>query len=203
MGKAFTQEESIEIRKKLLQEGERIFVEKGLKKANIKNFTSAVGIALGSFYRFFESKEILFLEILDFYSKKKFNLLKEVLDEQIKTNNFNLEELIMVNFNEVKKIPLYMMLFEKKEEYNYLLNKIPKKKLNENMGKEARILEYILSTYEKHGQCKKGYNKEIVEGISQFMFIGLINKSIIGDRIIKEVLQYNAQIIRSYIKEVE
>ncbi len=200
MGKAFTEEEVKLIRNKLLQEGEKIFVEKGLKKANIKDFTSAVGIALGSFYRFFESKEELFLELIEIYNNKIFDLLKKNLAEQIKTNNFSLEELIMANFKNMKKMPIYMMNFERKEEYDYLLNKISEEKLNKSMRKEKEILEYILDVYKEHGQCKKDYDKEIVEEISQYMFIGLVNKSIIGYRVVEEVLRINAKIMENYVK---
>ena len=200
MGKAFTEEETKIIRKKLLKAGEKIFIEKGLKKTGIKDLTNMAGISLGSFYRFFESKEALFLEIIDTYNHRAFKLLKDILNEQIKTDNFNLEDLVITNFKVLKEMPLYMMIYERNEEYDYLLSKVSKEKLNENMRKEKEILEYILDTYEKYGQCKKDYDREIVEGISKYMFVGLVNKSIIGSHVVEEVLRANARIMETYVK---
>lgn len=47
----------------LLKEGELLFSTNGLIKVTIQNLTSAVGISKGSFYAFYESKELLFMDI--------------------------------------------------------------------------------------------------------------------------------------------
>lgn len=61
MAKAFTAEEKEQIREQLLEEGLRLFKEKGLKNVSIKELTEAVSIAQGGFYTFYESKEELLL----------------------------------------------------------------------------------------------------------------------------------------------
>lgn len=200
MGKAFTEEEANAIRKNLLLAGEKIFSEKGFKKTGIKELTSAADISLGSFYRFFESKEELFLELIEIYNNKTFDLLKKKLAEQIKINNFSLEELIMGNFDNMKKMPVYKMIFERNEEYDYLLNKISQEKLKENLAKEKEMLNYIFDVYEKYGQCKKDYDKKIIEDISKYIFIGLVNKSIMSSSVGEEVLRANVKIIANSIK---
>ena len=56
---AFTDYETEQLRKALLKETRHCAVTLGMKKTSVDQLTKAVGIAKGSFYKFFESKEML------------------------------------------------------------------------------------------------------------------------------------------------
>ncbi len=200
MGKAFTEEEVKAIKKKLLQEGEKVFVEKGLRKTNIKDLTSAVGIALGSFYRFFETKEALLLELMDIYNYEIFKIQKKILETQIKNNKFDFVEIIIATFMGYKKKPAYMMVFERNEEYEYLLSKLPKEKIAETIGKDKAVTDYLLDEIEKHWKLSPKYSREIVYGIFQYMFVGLVNSNMVGFHVIDEILEINAKVVDNYVK---
>ena len=58
---AFTDYETEQLRKALLKETRRCAVTLGMKKTSVDRLTKAVGIAKGSLYKFYESKEMLFL----------------------------------------------------------------------------------------------------------------------------------------------
>ncbi|WP_052659571.1 TetR/AcrR family transcriptional regulator [Bacillus alveayuensis] len=64
MPKKFSEQEKEWIQSKLLEEGKKLFDTVGLKKTAIEDLTKAVGIAQGTFYTFFRSKEELFFTIL-------------------------------------------------------------------------------------------------------------------------------------------
>ena len=55
---AFTDYETEQLRKALLKETRRCAVTLGMKKTSVDQLTKAVGIAKGSFYKFYESKEM-------------------------------------------------------------------------------------------------------------------------------------------------
>ncbi|HFO9906646.1 TPA: TetR/AcrR family transcriptional regulator, partial [Escherichia coli] len=59
-----TELEKEKIREELLKVAYRFFVDKGFKNTSLEDITSSVGIAKSSFYIFFESKEILYMELL-------------------------------------------------------------------------------------------------------------------------------------------
>lgn len=59
----FSQSEREIINERLLAEGHRLFVKYGVRKVTIQEITRAVGIAAGSFYAFYPSKEDLYLHI--------------------------------------------------------------------------------------------------------------------------------------------
>lgn len=63
MPTAFTEEEMKRIRTELIFAGIRMSKELGLQKMSVEKLTAAVGIAKGSFYMFFGSKEDFILEI--------------------------------------------------------------------------------------------------------------------------------------------
>lgn len=64
MATAFTQDEKQRIGDALLDAGEQRFTTHGLKKTALDDLVAAVGIAKGSFYTFFDSKESLYLEVM-------------------------------------------------------------------------------------------------------------------------------------------
>lgn len=68
MPKVFSEKEKIEIKGNLIKEGERILREEGIKKVRIEDLSKSVGIGKGSFYLFYESKEDLFLDIINSFS---------------------------------------------------------------------------------------------------------------------------------------
>ena len=62
---AFTEDQNETIRRDLIREARRCGVTIGMKKTSVEQLTRAVGIAKGSFYKFFPSKELLFFAVLE------------------------------------------------------------------------------------------------------------------------------------------
>ena len=62
---AFTDYETEQLHKALLNETRRCAVTLGMKKTSVDQLTKAVGIAKGSFYKFYESKEMAFFAVLE------------------------------------------------------------------------------------------------------------------------------------------
>ncbi len=63
MPRVFSEEDRQAIRRSLLEQGRKLFLRYGLRKTNVDELARAAGIAKGTFYRFFDSKEELCLEI--------------------------------------------------------------------------------------------------------------------------------------------
>lgn len=82
MAKAFTEKEREEIRRRLQDEGQKQFKEKGLKKVSVRELTQAAGIAQGGFYTFYESKEALLLDCVNRKMTEKINSFTDGTFEQ-------------------------------------------------------------------------------------------------------------------------
>ena len=64
MPRAFTDAERERIRERLLAVGRELFARYGLRKTTVEELARASGIAKGTFYLFFPSKEALYAEVL-------------------------------------------------------------------------------------------------------------------------------------------
>ena len=79
---AFTDYETEQLHKALLKETRRCAVTLGMKKTSVDQLTKAVGIAKGSFYKFYESKEMAFFAVLESIHSE----LYEVADQTLHRN---------------------------------------------------------------------------------------------------------------------
>ena len=78
---AFTDYETEQLRKALLKETRRCAVTLGMKKTSVDQLTKAVGIAKGSFYKFYESKEMLFFAVLENIHFELYGVADHALNE--------------------------------------------------------------------------------------------------------------------------
>ena len=62
---AFTERQNESIRSDLIREARRCGVTIGMRKTSVEQLTEAVGISKGTFYKFFDSKELLFFVVLE------------------------------------------------------------------------------------------------------------------------------------------
>lgn len=75
MPTAFTEEESERIRTELILACIRLSKELGLQKMSVEKLTGAVGIAKGSFYLFFRSKEEFIIKTAEYASRETQKML--------------------------------------------------------------------------------------------------------------------------------
>ncbi len=78
---AFTDYEAAQIREALLAEARRCAVTLGMRKTSVEQLTQAVGIAKGSFYKFYESKELLFFAVLEGIHTELYEVASQALHE--------------------------------------------------------------------------------------------------------------------------
>lgn len=83
----FSDIEKEQIKARLFSEGERLFTTYGLKKVTIDDIVSAVNIAKATFYTFYASKELLYLDIVQNIQLKIFTELDTLLYTNTDLNN--------------------------------------------------------------------------------------------------------------------
>jgi AcrR family transcriptional regulator len=65
MPRAFTADEATAIRARLMAAGAESFARMGIRRTTVDELTRAAGISKGAFYSFFDTKESLFLALLE------------------------------------------------------------------------------------------------------------------------------------------
>ena len=80
---AFTEQKNAMIRKDSLDEALRCAVTIGMRKTSVEQLTEAVGIAKGSFYKFFPSKELLFFAVLENIHAETYAVAEKALQDNV------------------------------------------------------------------------------------------------------------------------
>ncbi len=112
MPKAFTRSQIDQIKQSLLEKGREYFIKYGLKKTSVDDLARAVGIAKGSFYRFFETKEALFFAIHEISEERlRTDMIRRI--EEIKEPDGKLRFLLKYSFAILEEDPLILAVFGK------------------------------------------------------------------------------------------
>lgn len=83
MARSFTETEKENIRKKLINECEKSWAAFGYKKTSIDELCAKAGISKGAFYLFFDSKELLFCNVLDGIQERLKVMVAETLSKPL------------------------------------------------------------------------------------------------------------------------
>ncbi len=79
MGQQTRKEKQAQTRRSLMRSASKLFAERGLQNASIDDLAEDAGFTKGAFYANFESKESLFLEMLDERFAERLEEIKRVL----------------------------------------------------------------------------------------------------------------------------
>ena len=74
-----TTERGMATKQKLLQAAEQVFGERGYHAASIVEITRTAGVSVGTFYEYFDSKEMIFRELVEYMSHQ----LRQQISERI------------------------------------------------------------------------------------------------------------------------
>lgn len=180
---AFTEEEMTRIRSALIEAGIRLSKELGLQKMSVEKLTEAVGIAKGSFYLFFGSKEDFILAIAEYAGNETQKMLLARLNgrSQMSAHEF------MEFFNEYLHSDFDLMNGLTVDDFFWLKKHI-KKQVLFDPGTQIKTAELWLSLID-----------DVRPGVDTGTFVNLI-KSIYAirehsDTMVKGSLENSVQII--------
>jgi AcrR family transcriptional regulator len=148
MPRGFTELERELIRGRLLEQGYRQFSAYGLKKTTVAEIATAAGISKGAFYLFYQSKEALFMDVVEEKAEKRFR--QEILgaiDLPGASPRARLLGVLRKAFSLFKTIP--MLQFFTGSDYDLLFRRIPPEKLQQHLDADrAFFAEFI-------GRCQQ------------------------------------------------
>lgn len=165
MPNAFTEEESKRIRQELILAGIRLSKELGMQKMSVEKLTAAVGIAKGSFYLFFGSKEDFILEVAAYASEETQKMLLKKLNGRTQMSAHEFMEF----FNEYLHSDLDLMNGLTVSDFYWLKNHI-KKQVLFDPDMQIKTAQFWLSLI-----------SDVREGVDTGTFVNLI-KSIYAIR---------------------
>jgi AcrR family transcriptional regulator len=116
--KILNEQNRIAQREKLLAKGRELLNAFGIRKTSIEDITRAAGMAKGSFYLYFKSKEELFLEIINRFHKEWFMVAEKLVqDTPVEMIREKIKGFIIKMFNS----PDYLSVFKYHDEMMELI----------------------------------------------------------------------------------
>jgi AcrR family transcriptional regulator len=149
MPKGFTEYEKELIGKRLLEQGYRLFCAYGLKKTNVEEIARAAGISKGAFYNFYESKEALFMDVIELAEIRVRQEVLAVIDLPGPSPRARLVAVLQKAFSLFKTIPI--LNFFSGSDFDLLMRRIPAEKLHEHLASDSVFFDALIARCQETG----------------------------------------------------
>lgn len=188
MPKGFTDAEKGQIQRDLMVKGKKLFIDQGFKKASVSLITETVGIAKGSFYLFYSSKEELFIDILEEIEDKiQADILNEVEMSQLPADEL-FKSVLRTRLRNATDDPIIQMTL-KNDLIQQIWSKLPESRRQANLEKDARFVEKFLQARPEAAVMFQ-HDSEKLAGIFRSLFFLILHKLEIGESVFEDVLDF-------------
>ena len=178
MPKSFTEREYKQIRETLMIKGQDLFSTVGLKKTTVDDLVKPAGIAKGSFYKFFPSKEILYLEILE---KIETNVRSSMASSNLEGKELTKESLkafLSDIVTTIDKNPILLKMFDE-QALELIMRKIPQERIEKHMKNDSKWFSGLFKNWRDEGYLPDT-DKDVFSALFRSIFILFTQKEAIG-----------------------
>ena len=198
MPKAFSDQEKEVIRQQFREKGKARFETYGLKKTSVGDLTQAVGVSKGAFYLFYESKEELFLDILE---QLEVDFRARIFDLSINPKQ-NARRLLGKLLKEAlltwDQYPLLKNFGL--SEYEYLARKLPLERIQAHANQDNEFVNDFIKRIKREGIAVKASPRLISNLMKSLFFVGL-HRDDLGENAYIETMEVMADLVARYITE--
>ena len=178
MPKSFTEKEDKQIRKTLMAKGQELFSTIGLRKTTVDDLVRSAGIAKGSFYKFFPSKEILYLEILEeIETNVRSSMATANLEGQELTKE-GIKAFLSDIITSIDKNPILLKMFDEKA-LELIMRKIPQERIEKHMENDSKWFAVLFKNWQKEGYLPDT-DEDVFSALFRSVFILFTQKEAIG-----------------------
>lgn len=198
MPKAFSEHEKDILRAQMRQKGKRLFEKQGLKKTSVDELTQAVGVSKGAFYLLYESKEELFLEILE---ELEIDFRSRIFDFTVSSQEDArklLGKLLKSAFLTWDEYPLLKNFGM--AEYEYLARKLPAKRIQAHINQDNEFVGDFIKGIRREGIAVKASPRVISNLMKSFFFVSL-HRDDLDINAYAESMEILADLVARYIIE--
>ena len=179
--KIYSEDKRREIRKQLMCSGLELIKQNGLKKMRIEEITKKVGIAQGTFYNFFDSKEQLVYGLTNDYKEG----LNSKIAAIVKSKGFlTREDLRELYYCMILKDEDNVYRFLKREDIQILLTRLPSDCLSKMPDVKTQLEKNLCYVTEK----KENYDLNAVLNWIQVMNLTVENIDILVETGIEKII---------------
>lgn len=200
MVKAFDERERETIQRALIEKGRELFGLYGLKKTSIKDLTDAVGIAQGSFYLFFPSKEEFYFDIMESEEER----MKEQLIGQLmgtgRVTREGFKQFLLTAFRMIDENPIMRRMYMG-DDYETLVRKLPPERIEKHQANDTGVLMPLILHWQDEGLMVKK-SPDAIGGLMRALFTVTLHKKEIGD-VYPQTIELLVELIASGLMKEE
>lgn len=193
MPKKFNEQEKQWISQKLFEEGKRSFEAVGLRKTSVEDLTKASGIAQGTFYKFFGSKEELFYHILLEEESVIRNQMLASMNETAIVTKESIRQFLLGAFRLLGESPLIRQMYLEGE-ISQLIRKLPQELLDRNFSEDTDAMLPVIQHWQAAGILIHTRPELIVSMIRSLVLLSLHQKEI-GEDIYTDTMAFMFDLI--------
>lgn len=190
----FTESEKEQIRQCLLTKGKELFTQYGLAKTSIDDLVQACGIAKGSFYKFFSSKEELFYIILQNQEEVTGRLIGGHLRQNLPPKEL-ISSFLHMAFQLADENPLLHQWFQDGESER-IKRKLPQHLVKDFARDNAKKGITFVQTLIQRGVLREA-DPEVINGVLHAVLLLRLHKGELGKDLFPKIMD----VIIDYIAE--
>jgi AcrR family transcriptional regulator len=191
MPRAFTADEAAAIRAKLTAAGEEFFARMGIRRTTVDELARAAGISKGAFYNFFDSKESLFLTLVEDYEMRAHAEVEAAVQAD---PHHGLDTLIDTALHATERNPLLPVAMS--EEGLRLLRGITEAQREAFVQRDVRLVERVLALLRQAGVEVQVSSTVLVALLRSLVFVGWHRREI-GEDLTDELAAWLTPTLRA------
>jgi AcrR family transcriptional regulator len=196
MPRGFTNNEKERIRRELLRRGREHFARYGLKKTSVDDLARLTGIAKGSFYKFFPSKEALFMAIhVESEQKLRVELLRHI--EDIQDPAEKLRTFLKDSFALMEKDPVLLTVLQRGSIDN-LSDFMASGPYEEHFKHNMDFMTDLVKTWQREGVIR-ALDPEVVSNLLGSLFFVFMQRAAIGEKMYTEMTDMMVEALVGYL----
>lgn len=184
MPKTFSESEREYIKERLKEEAKLCLTQFGVRRTTVDELVKRVKIPKGTFYLFYESKELLLFEVfLAFHDEIQAKLISDIaaLNEKLDAQKFT--ELIWGLYKTVEES--FMLQFMTNGEMELLIRKLPPEIAKVHTDKDDFNMEKLISSVPQMTTVDSKVFSAALRGI----FMAMLHKHEIGEEVFDKALK--------------
>jgi AcrR family transcriptional regulator len=184
MPKTFSDNERAHIRKRLIEEAKQCLVQYGIRKTTVDELVKRVNIPKGTFYLFYDSKELLFFDVFCILHDE----IQEKLIADIKaiTDKITPEKLTDIILDLYKALEdSFLLRLATNGELELLFRKLPPETTKIHTDKDDFRVEQLVSIVPGMKTEKIAVYSAAIRGI----FVSMLHRKEIGEEVFDDALK--------------
>lgn len=149
MPRGFSENQMHSLKEKLIAAAFAALNNTGVRKTTVQDLTTAVGISLGAFYKFYPSKEALFFETYEITEERLKDQFLSMLQAEVKISPTVIGNILKELFFSETMDTLFQLM--QKEELDYMIRSIDPVIVNQHTQKDYEFLQSALDQLRKAG----------------------------------------------------